>query len=131
MNLNQVTVGCTDIERSTAFYRRLGLKPVVLSAHYARFACPDGQSTFSIHQVEAVTPGETHILFECEALDAEVARLKGEGVLFDGETTDEPWLWRQARLRDPDGNRLCLYHAGENRLNPHWRVSDSDAASSR
>ena len=27
-----------------------------------------------------------------------------------------------AYLRDPDGNRLCLYFAGENRVNPPWRV---------
>ena len=29
-------------------------------------------------------------------------------------------------LQDPDGNPLCLYHAGENRLNPPWRLQ-SDA----
>ena len=27
-------------------------------------------------------------------------------------------------LRDPAGNRITLYHAGENRLNPPWRVKD-------
>ena len=32
------------------------------------------------------------------------------------------WLWREARLVDPSGNVICLYHAGENRLNPPWRV---------
>ena len=25
-------------------------------------------------------------------------------------------------LRDPAGNLIALYHAGENRLNPPWRV---------
>jgi len=34
----------------------------------------------------------------------------------------EPYLWREAVLRDPSGNRIKLYHAGENRLNPPWRV---------
>ena len=37
--------------------------------------------------------------------------------------TDQPWLWREAYLNDPDGNPLCLYHAGENRLNPPWRLT--------
>jgi hypothetical protein len=33
-----------------------------------------------------------------------------------------PWLWREARLRDPDGHRVCLYRAGQNRKNPPWRL---------
>ncbi|MEO1522796.1 MAG: hypothetical protein AAFU78_18740 [Cyanobacteria bacterium J06633_2] len=41
---------------------------------------------------------------------------------FDSEPTDQPWLWREAHLRDPDGNRLILYHAGEYRKNPPWRL---------
>ena len=24
--------------------------------------------------------------------------------------------------RDPSGNEVCLYHAGENRLSPPWRI---------
>ena len=35
---------------------------------------------------------------------------------------DQPWLWREARLRDPSGNEICLYHAGENRRFPPWRL---------
>jgi hydroxymethylpyrimidine/phosphomethylpyrimidine kinase len=35
---------------------------------------------------------------------------------------DEDWLWREARLRDPAGNRICLYAAGEARRFPPWRV---------
>lgn len=126
MRLNQVTVGCTDVQRSVAFYRRLGLKPVVLAAHYARFVCPDGDSSFSIHVAKAVRPGDTIVFFECDDLDAEVMRLKTDGVTFDSDPVDEPWLWRQARLRDPDGNRLCLFRAGENRLNPPWRIEELD-----
>jgi hydroxymethylpyrimidine/phosphomethylpyrimidine kinase len=34
------------------------------------------------------------------------------------------YLWRVARLRDPAGNRIQLYHAGENRRFPPWRVKD-------
>ncbi|MEM7380928.1 MAG: VOC family protein, partial [Bacteroidota bacterium] len=36
---------------------------------------------------------------------------------------DQSWLWREARLKDPDGNTLILYHAGENRKNPPWRIN--------
>lgn len=123
MNLNQVTVACTDVERSVAFYRQLGLTPIVLAPHYARFVCPDGDSSFSIHVADTVTAGDTIVFFECEDLDARYAELSASGVAFDSPPTDEPWLWRQARLRDPDGNRLCLFRAGQNRLNPPWRIS--------
>ncbi len=50
MRLNQVTVATHDVERSIAFYRTLGLELVVHASHYARFVCPDGRSTFSVHR---------------------------------------------------------------------------------
>jgi hydroxymethylpyrimidine/phosphomethylpyrimidine kinase len=62
------------------------------------------------------------IYLECDRLDEQVAELQAAGLSFDQEPRDEPWLWREARLRDPAGNVICLYRAGENRLNPPWRV---------
>ena len=121
MNLNQVTVEVSDIPRARAFYQRLGLALIVSSDQYARFLCPGG-ATFSIHVAEAPAPGGTMVYFECDDLDARVAALKTAGVAFDSGPADQPWLWREARLHDPDGNRLCLYFAGENRVNPPWRV---------
>ena len=121
MNLNQVTVEVADIARATAFYQRLGFEIIVSADHYARFLCPGG-ATFSVHVADDVRPGGTLIYFECEDLDARVAALKAEGVVFDSGPADQRWLWREARLRDPDGNRLCLYFAGENRVDPPWRV---------
>jgi hypothetical protein len=35
----------------------------------------------------------------------------------------QPWLWREAHMRDPDGNSLCLFTAGKNRKYPPWRVA--------
>ena len=50
MNLNQVTVASTDVARAIEFYSKLGLKLIVKSPpKYARFECPEGQSTFSVH----------------------------------------------------------------------------------
>ena len=42
---------------------------------------------------------------------------------FDADPQDQPWLWREAYLRDPDDNVMCLYHAGHNRQNPPWRIN--------
>lgn len=123
MRLNQVTIPALDVVESSAFYRRLGFRQIVRSPHYARFECPDGDSTFSLHAAEAPLAGPRTVLyFECEDLDARVAALQQIGVEFTQAPRDEPWLWREARLRDPAGNELCLYHAGVNRRHPPWRI---------
>jgi hypothetical protein len=51
-----------------------------------------------------------------------VDKLKREGIPFDAQPRDQPWLWREAYLHDLDGNVICLYHAGANRRNPPWRI---------
>lgn len=123
MNLNQVILPSTDVPRAIAFYRTLGFTLIVDSApRYARFECPEGGATFSLHHVDAVAPSHVVVYFECEDLDAQCKALAAKGIAFDSPPTDQPWLWREARLRDPDGNELCLFHAGENRRNPPWRV---------
>jgi catechol 2,3-dioxygenase-like lactoylglutathione lyase family enzyme len=123
MNLNQVTIGSTDLLRSQQFYAALGLRLIVRDEHYLRFECPEGGSTFSVELVEGSAAAEAvTIYFETDRIDAEYARLAAAGVVFDQEPADMPWLWREVRLRDPDGHLLCLYHAGVNRKNPPWRI---------
>jgi catechol 2,3-dioxygenase-like lactoylglutathione lyase family enzyme len=49
MNLNQVTLPATNVERSADFYRRMGFTQIVSALpRYARFECRDG-ATFSLH----------------------------------------------------------------------------------
>jgi predicted enzyme related to lactoylglutathione lyase len=123
MNLNQVTVFSNDVHAAVEFYRTLGLRLIVDSApRYVRFECPDGGATFSVHYTEKLIASETIVYFECEDLDAKVERLKQLGLQFESEPADQTWLWRESRLRDPSGNRICLFYAGENRQNPPWRV---------
>lgn len=126
MNLNQITVPVTDVEKAIAFYELLGLKIIVKALpHYARFECPAGHATFSVHLTEKLPSGDgVYIYFECEDLDTKVAYLKTHGIAFDLNLTDQSWLWREARLKDPFNNKIILYFAGENRLNPPWRLKD-------
>ena len=120
MRLNQVTVGVTDYEAAVAFYLRLGLKQIVAAPpRYARFEAPGGE-TLSVHLAEAIGKG-TIVYFEVDDVDATVAEL---GLPMLHPPTDQPWLWREARLADPSGNVICLYHAGENRRFPPWRLPD-------
>ncbi len=121
--LNQVTVPAEDLSASERFYRLLGLRQVVrASPRYARFET-EGGATFSI----ATDPGYTGpvVYFECGDLDVTVAYLQQQGVQFEQEPKDETWGWREARLRDPAGNAIRLYQAGEMRRYPPWRVQDA------
>ncbi len=124
MNLNQITIPVIDLKRSIAFYQLLGLELIVhTNAHYARFVCPDGTTTFSIHVVEDLPAGDgIWLYFEVEDVDQQVSELKAKGIVFEDEPVDQSWLWREVRLKDPDSNQLLIFHAGENRLNPPWRL---------
>jgi catechol 2,3-dioxygenase-like lactoylglutathione lyase family enzyme len=123
MNLNQVTLPSLDVARGAAFYRRLGFTQIVQSLpKYARFECAEGGVTFSLHVVDHLAPSHAVVYFECENLDAVCAQLRAEGIQFEQDPKDQEWLWREAYLRDPDGNRICLYHAGKARRFPPWRL---------
>ena len=124
MNLNQITIPSIDLTKSIPFYEKLGLKLIVKSLpHYARFECPDGESTFSIHQTKSLsTDAGIFVYFECEDLDDHVKVLLASGIEFEEKPSDKGWLWREARLKDPDGNQLILYYAGSNRKYPPWRI---------
>jgi catechol 2,3-dioxygenase-like lactoylglutathione lyase family enzyme len=125
MRLNHVTVGVGDVERSVAFYETLGLRQIVASyPHYARFVCPEGDSTLSLLALAdgVAASATTTVHFECDDLDRTVAELKRKGLVFEQDPVDQPYLWREATLKDPDANLIFLYKAGENRLNPPWRL---------
>jgi catechol 2,3-dioxygenase-like lactoylglutathione lyase family enzyme len=124
MNLNQVTLPALNIAESVAFYTRMGFELIVDTSHYARFKCPEGEASFSVHRVESVPKSSKVVIyFEDEALDQTVKELQSRGIPFTQEPRDEPWLWREARTQDPSGNVICLYWAGKNRLHPPWRVT--------
>jgi len=125
VRLNQVTVGAVDLSRSEQFYKALGLHLIVKDAHYLRFECADGGSTFSVDLVDSVPRDEqVTIYFESDDLDGLCDRLVSGGIPVDQRPLDTPWLWREARLTDPDGHRICLFSAGENRRFPPWRIDD-------
>lgn len=128
MRLNQVTASARDLAASTAFYEALGLRLIVQTDHYVRFECPDSgggePATFSLHlDPDAAGVTATSVYFEDDDLDATVERLKAAGLAFDSDPVDQRWLWREAWLRDPSGNRVCLYRAGEARRFPPWRLA--------
>jgi len=127
MILNQITIPSLDVQKGTEFYQKLGLHLIVdARPRYVRFELPNGDATFSIHVVDELPKGEgIAIYFQNENLEEVVEELKQKGIKFDLLPTMQPWLWKEARLKDPDGNQLILYSAGENRKNPPWRIKGS------
>lgn len=124
VDLNQITLPCADYQQSVRFYKALGLTQIVDSPpRYARFETASG-TTLSIHVVDDVTvASQITVYFEVENVDLEVRRIQNLGFSFESEVADKDWLWREAYLRDPAGNLLCIYHAGENRRFPPWRIA--------
>ena len=121
-NFNQVTLPVRDMAAAVAFYRELDCVLIVDTPHYARFECPGGDATFSLSLEEGDYHNGAIIYFEHAELDRWVSELKTRGVQFEEEPTDQPYLWREAVLRDPSGNKIKLFHAGSNRHFPPWRV---------
>ena len=126
LRLNQVTVTGKDYGAQVGFYRALGLRQIVDSPDngYARFESWGG-ATFSIQidpdeQVSATTA----VYFECDDLDAVAEQLARSGIQFEHGPQNQPWMWREARLRDPGGNIVFLYKAGEARRFPPWRLRE-------
>jgi hydroxymethylpyrimidine/phosphomethylpyrimidine kinase len=131
--LNQVTITGKDYAKSVGFYRALGLRQIVDSPDngYARFQMWGGASlSIQIDPEEEIAP-TTAIYLECDDLDARVEQLARSGLPFEHGPRNQPWMWREARLRDPSGNIIFLYKAGEHRRYPPWRMSEEAAVEKR
>ena len=127
MNLNQVTIYTDKVLETVEFYEKLGLFRIVDSLpRYARLEFPDGDATLSVNEFGDMPPaaGSNNVVlyFECENLNADHERLTAAGIAFIEPPTDRPWLWREAYIADPNGNKICLFQAGKNRKDPPWRV---------
>ncbi|WP_343347934.1 bifunctional hydroxymethylpyrimidine kinase/phosphomethylpyrimidine kinase [Sphingomicrobium sp. XHP0239] len=122
--MNQLTVTGTDYDKMVEFYSKIGLRQIVDSPdnQYARFETGGG-ATLSVQcDPDAPTAENFAVYFECDDLDQRVERLAREGLPFEHGPRAQPWMWREARLRDPAGNAVFLYKAGENRRYPPWRM---------
>ncbi len=124
MRLSHVTLHVTDIAGSRAFYERLGFVLIVAADHYCRFVVGAG-TTLSLEAHDGPLAPAAMICIEfdtCSALDREIARLDSAGIAIAEMPNDKTWLWREARLIDPDGHVLVYFFAGDNKLDPPWRV---------
>jgi catechol 2,3-dioxygenase-like lactoylglutathione lyase family enzyme len=123
VRLNHVMLPASNVESSAKFYVRLGLTQIVADyPHYARLLAPDGDTTLSLDQATDALQNGASIHFEVEDVDLTVQQLKQAGFDFVCDPVDQPYLWREAILLDPDGHRIFIFHAGEHRIDPPWRL---------
>ncbi|ANB22407.1 glyoxalase [Alteromonas stellipolaris] len=122
MELNQVTLPVSNMDDAVGFYLKLGFTQIVDTPRYARFSCPNGNATFSLSLENEVFENKSVIYFEHEHLDELYQNLSQKGIQFIQPPTEQSYLWKEAILKDPSGNKIKLYWAGENRLNPPWKV---------
>ena len=125
LNLNQITLPVKNMAEAVSFYQAMGFLQIVDSAHYSRFESIEGDSTFSLSLEVGEFKNSAVIYFETEKLDQVCKDLESKGIVFSQQPKDMKYLWREAILYDPSGNKIKLYWAGENRLNPPWRVKSS------
>jgi uncharacterized glyoxalase superfamily protein PhnB len=123
-NLNAIGIVVSDLERSLAFYRLIGLDvPETPGEGHVEATLENGaRLMFDTEEVvKSFQPewtrqagNQVSLAFECDSpaeVDATYARMVEAG--FDGEK--EPWdaFWgqRYAQLADPDGVPVDLYAA--------------------
>jgi catechol 2,3-dioxygenase-like lactoylglutathione lyase family enzyme len=122
MNLNQVTLPVRNLKKCVEFYLKMGFTQIVDSPNYARFRCPEGESTFSLSLDKDNFKNRATIYFESDELDSLIETLISRGLEFEQLPTAQSYLWTEAIIKDPSDNKIKLYHAGKNRLNPPWQV---------
>ena len=123
MEMNQITLPVKNMEEAAKFYLVLGFTQIVDTPHYARFSCPKGNSTFSLALQSGDFKNGATIYFENEELDSLDDSLAKKGIQFEQLPTEQRYLWKEAVLNDPSGNKIKLFWAGENRLSPPWKVN--------
>ena len=124
-----MTLGAIDFAASVLFYQRLGLTLIVDSApRYVRFEFPvppdEGEpATLSLHSVEDgwTTPTDwPPIYFEVDDI---AAFLSEAGIEPLSPPEIKTYLWEEADILDPSGNRIRIFKAGTARRFPPWRVA--------
>ena len=112
---------------SVLFYEMLGLTLIVDSVpRYVRFEFPDDgqgtQATLSLHAAQTdFTPSPDAPLIYFEVDDVQAFLTEKD---LTPLTTPEmkTYLWFEADIEDPSGNRIRLFTAGKNRRFPPWRI---------
>lgn len=107
-SLDHLYIVVTDLDRSVAFYERLGFV-VSRWGEYARLQGKDGMYIGMEQRADATAGSSVELVVHVDDVDRRFDELRAAGVAFDGEPDDQEWGARHVWLTDPDGNRLSLF----------------------
>ena len=113
MQVAYVNIFVSDIERSLAFYRDMfGLKLEHASPEHGYASLEAGPVRIGLAKAGAdqqdLIGRHTGVGLAVSDLEAEHARLSGEGVVFTMPPERQPWGGFMALVSDPDGNIFYL-----------------------
>lgn len=121
--IDNVGVAVTDLNRSIAFYEKLGFtRGQDYEADVRGCSMTCGSAVLFLFQTQQAKPqavkreptlaqnppGLDHISFLVEDINKLYTELKAKGVVFLGEPADQDWGARLVGLKDPDGTNLYL-----------------------
>ena len=102
-----------DIERSLAFFERLGFKRLHTSREYG-VARRDSVSVHFWLCSDPRTPTETGCRISVEGIDELFATYSSLGIIHpNGQLESKPWGSREFSILDADGNLITFNEAGE------------------
>ncbi|MBD2182723.1 VOC family protein [Planktothrix sp. FACHB-1355] len=111
IQLNLVVIRSNNIEKSAAFYQRVGLT-FIKHQHGSgleHFASEVGCTTFEIYPStpETVPTTATRLGFQVTSVDAVIRELEKHGASIISHPSNSAW-GRRAIVADPDGHRVEL-----------------------
>lgn len=107
LQVDTVFIWVTDLDESLGWYKAIGFEP---GPRYNTWQVMtvDGETRFALHQgIRSEGPSTAVISFRVDDLEAEVARLDGQGIRPLDEMTDSGTA-RFVTFADPDGNEIQL-----------------------
>jgi catechol 2,3-dioxygenase-like lactoylglutathione lyase family enzyme len=106
-----VTLACTDMAASVAFYEALGFHRLYGGRDAEFTSYRVGSSYLNLQLDPAWSPGPVvwgRAIFHVHDVDALHARAVGAGLTPQMRPVDAPWGERYFHLRDPDGHELSF-----------------------
>jgi catechol 2,3-dioxygenase-like lactoylglutathione lyase family enzyme len=108
-SINAVTLGCTDLERSHAFYTALGFDDVAHGTPADGFISYRVGPTFlNLQAVAGVEVGWGRFIVHVDDVDALYRRAVAAGLRPSMPPSDAPWGERYFHISDPDGHEVSF-----------------------
>ncbi len=131
--LAHVCLFVKDLDRSLAYYRKLGFKDRFQFTHkggdFGRYMEIADKTYVEIFEYPgkgpAVDPGLVHFCLESEDLDGFIAYLKTQGVTHTPKSLGCDHTW-QIWLEDPDGNKFEVHEYTDKSMQQHGGVVEAD-----